>query len=967
MCIRDSRWVENLRFSAYSGPNVATATAVSDNAGAFSVPEINQSNKIPSWLEQDEYARMITQASVNLFPSVPTGNGFCLYIRRDCLDKLGFFDEMAFPRGYGEENDFCMRALQRGWDHVIDDRTIIYHKRSASFGDEKTKLVVSGREVMEQRYPEYSYLTPIFMERVDLLVMRYLIRCLFHKEVDNVSGKPRILYVISTQTGGTPQTNHDLMQGVRDKYDTWLLQCDSSTMQLLRVTEHLKSCLVESYTLEYPIGIITHRSNEYDHVLATWLVRFAIEFVHVRHIAWHSLGLFTVCQRLSLPLVFSFHDFYTVCPTVNLLDGDLQHCGGVCTASTENDCKTGLWLQNKVPPLKHRWVKQWQSMLGASLKKCDAFVTTASSAYEILTNCFSFLKDTDFRVIPHGRDFDSMLILGKSPLFEKKIRILVPGNINEAKGALIISALCDVDHFGLLEFHILGNAIGSLKGKRIVRHGNYQRYQFGQKVNAIKPHFGAIFSVCPETYCHTLTELWSVGIPVFAFDFGAVAERIRKSGGGWILPHQDIEILFKDIIKIIACSTEYEEKLAQITLWQNNEGKINSINFMTFKYLDLYRSIQLKRCKLLAEVRKSQAQNTLLGFRVAVITHGNIADNIAPGSAYVRILEWIHNSPYRSVEYIRCSIPEIQSKGCSSTYNAVLVQRDSILPPYMSLFISFITDKNIPLVVEIDDDLLNVPVDKDFGGDYLHKKDALVKLLQHARLIMVSTYFLKQKLLNYNSNIVVRENRLSARLWFAPLVNKFNFEKHQTRKNEDEVRVIYMGSNTHAEDLMIIRGAMEKIKEKNLLVRFFVIGGESEKNNWYERIDVPEGFQNYPNFVQWFRCVAATMDFAIAPLADSEFNMCKSGLKFIEYAGAGLSGLYSDVYAYRELVEKSGFGSLVFNSEESWIDALTLAISNRDSLKSQGNAVRNWVEASYIIDKEKRNWFDSLILQIGNA
>src|SRR3712207_8814600 len=53
---------------------------------------------------------------------ISTGNGFCMYIRRDCLDAVGMLDEEAFPRGYGEENDFCMRATRDGWINLVEDR-----------------------------------------------------------------------------------------------------------------------------------------------------------------------------------------------------------------------------------------------------------------------------------------------------------------------------------------------------------------------------------------------------------------------------------------------------------------------------------------------------------------------------------------------------------------------------------------------------------------------------------------------------------------------------------------------------------------------------------------------------------------------------------------------------------------------------------------------------------------------------
>ena len=46
------------------------------------------------------------------YPDLPTGVGFCFYVRRALLDAIGPFDP-AFGAGYGEENDFCMRAQSR--------------------------------------------------------------------------------------------------------------------------------------------------------------------------------------------------------------------------------------------------------------------------------------------------------------------------------------------------------------------------------------------------------------------------------------------------------------------------------------------------------------------------------------------------------------------------------------------------------------------------------------------------------------------------------------------------------------------------------------------------------------------------------------------------------------------------------------------------------------------------------------
>jgi glycosyltransferase involved in cell wall biosynthesis/GT2 family glycosyltransferase len=154
------QWLEGLRSTAYGAPDVGTVTAMSDNAGAFSFPVIGRANPKPDRVSYDDYAATIVQKAAACSPvEVPTGSGFCMYIRHDLIAHIGEFDEKAFPRGYGEENDFCMRAGKVGWRNLITPSAFVFHARSASFGDEKAKLVRDGVEVVTGRYPDYARLT----------------------------------------------------------------------------------------------------------------------------------------------------------------------------------------------------------------------------------------------------------------------------------------------------------------------------------------------------------------------------------------------------------------------------------------------------------------------------------------------------------------------------------------------------------------------------------------------------------------------------------------------------------------------------------------------------------------------------------------------------------------------------------------------------------------------------------------
>jgi glycosyltransferase involved in cell wall biosynthesis len=45
-----------------------------------------------------------------------------------------------------------------------------------------------------------------------------------------------------------------------------------------------------------------------------------------------------------------------------------------------------------------------------------------------------------------------------------------------------------------------------------------------------------LLSIWPEAYGLTLDECWRAGVPAVAFDHGAMAERIRRLGGGILVP-----------------------------------------------------------------------------------------------------------------------------------------------------------------------------------------------------------------------------------------------------------------------------------------------------------------------------------------------------------------------------------------------------------------------------------------------
>ncbi|MFH5925792.1 glycosyltransferase [Roseomonas xinghualingensis] len=589
-------WLDGLRIAARSGPRTGTATPVSNNAGAFSVPELNAANPMPHWFGVDDMARLVRGTALSLYPVVPTGHGFCLYLRRDCLDAVGKLDEAAFPRGYGEENDFCMRAARAGFESVLDDRTFVWHQRSASFGEEKVTLNAEGRVVLDERYPEYRMLTRIFETDPTILAVRWrLRRALTQVRAEGSTPRPRLLFVISTESGGTPQTNRDLMDALADRYEPWVLRCNGTVLTLSRHNAAGVE-VVEEHSLERPIEPVTHRSTEYDRLAGDLILRHGFELVHIRHIAWHGIGLAETCRRLGIPVIFSFHDFYTLCPVTKLLDAEGRFCAGRCTEG-EQDCTPELWPGEAVPPLRRRFAPRWKSMMAEALMACDAFVTTSPTARDTLLNNFPFLADRDFRLIPHGRSFARMETLGAEPVLDEPLRVLVPGNVSDSKGGGLVAAMAALDRGQEVEFHVLGGVDSSLTAAPgIVLHGRYDRSDFAAHVARIRPHLGAILSLWPETYCHTLTECWATGLPVVATALGALAERMDETPGGWLVDRwMAPEEMLALLRRLRRNPTEVRARRNMVLDWQAGIGRHRDAVAMAVEYDRLYREVLDRR------------------------------------------------------------------------------------------------------------------------------------------------------------------------------------------------------------------------------------------------------------------------------------------------------------------------------------------------------------------------------------
>lgn len=152
-------WLDRLLECARSDPRIGLAGPLSNTASWQSIPAVFDRhgdwarNPLPAGWSIADQSRWLAEHSGRCYPRLPVLNGFCLLVTGAALEALGPFDEEAFPQGYGEETDYCMRARRSGFELAVADDAYVFHAQSRSFSDERRhELVERSDLLLAQRY-----------------------------------------------------------------------------------------------------------------------------------------------------------------------------------------------------------------------------------------------------------------------------------------------------------------------------------------------------------------------------------------------------------------------------------------------------------------------------------------------------------------------------------------------------------------------------------------------------------------------------------------------------------------------------------------------------------------------------------------------------------------------------------------------------------------------------------------------
>lgn len=510
-------WLDRLVAAAYKPRKrpAASVTPFSNNATICSYPRFCEDNPLPEGYDLPRLDALFAATNPGEAVEIPTGIGFCMYIRRDALDDIGLFDEANFGKGYGEENDFCMRTLKAGWCHLHALDVFAWHKGSVSFGESQPERVTKALQVLHQLHPDYDRRVHTFIQQDPALQARNAIDLARLRE----SPLPRIVLVNHQRGGGTERHCRELTDTLSGQAH-WLM---------LRPTAHGQTRLSwfdrgEALTLDFNLP-------EAMDELTTLLAALGVSRVHFHH--WLGLDscLMALAERLGVPQDVTLHDYYAVCPQISLTQTDHHYCG----EKGLEQCHQCLRQQ---PAPGNASIEAWRERHQQWLATSERIIAPSQDTAKRIQH---YLPTLPVQAIAHP-DTEHMQPLApqwQAPNANEPLRVAVIGALSAIKGADVLEAVANVAKQRSLnmEFKLFGFGYRSFaKLTTLSVTGAYQEEQLPEMLAEWQPHIVWFPAQWPETYSYTLSTCIAMGLPVVSTNLGAQPERLQQRAYSWVMP-----------------------------------------------------------------------------------------------------------------------------------------------------------------------------------------------------------------------------------------------------------------------------------------------------------------------------------------------------------------------------------------------------------------------------------------------
>jgi GT2 family glycosyltransferase len=510
--------------AAYSDPTIATATPLSNNATIFSLPAPPGSEAAPWGLATEAMDRLCQEANGGVVVDVPTAHGFCMFVKRAALDDVGLFDAEQFGTGYGEENDFSLRAAARGWRHVCAADVFVTHHGAVSFRGARAERLAQNLRRVQALHPHYEAAVADFLRTDPLHAARNAVQKALWRRHERIC-----LMVTLALAGGAVRHAEDLAARLTE--EGWLVLQLRAAAEGPGVTVRGADA---AEALHYPAGAPLAEA------LAD-ILDLAPRFIHVQHLIDLPAEVGDFVRDCGIPYAVTLHDFFYACPRVTMLDAGGAYCGAPPVARCAACLRQGPIHAEVHPSLAafaetgEAWRARWRELL----REAAQIIAPSQDTADRYAALFPGLAVT---VRPHfAPPAPPPAPRATAAAPNGALRVALPGALGPQKGARAFVELarhCSRWHLDI-GFIVLGHSDREAELARydnVSLAGGYAPARAVATLAASACRVALLLSIFPETFSYTLSESLAAGLVPVAYDFGAIGERMRALGVGVPVP-----------------------------------------------------------------------------------------------------------------------------------------------------------------------------------------------------------------------------------------------------------------------------------------------------------------------------------------------------------------------------------------------------------------------------------------------
>lgn len=522
-------WLDRLVAHGEAEPRAASVTPLSNNATVCSYPRMLHSNWEKLELDDGELDALAAKVNRGRHVEVPTGVGFCMWMRRSALDAVGLLDVERFGRGYGEENDWCMRANAAGWVQLVASDVYVLHQGSVSFRAEASARTRAGIATLLKRHPDYQQRIDDWIAHDPLLPERARLDAARLKRAAEVSdGGGLVLMINHARGGGTARHEVEEAERLRKQRGVGVVTMHPSRkagcVSLAATAGHGEALDLPAL---HAVPLLTDGRYGPRHpaqALLEVLKALDLREMQLHHLIDHPPVLRELLPYLSkvleIPLSVTVHDYHLICPRINLVDASGRYCGEPDRAACDR-C-----LQRDDAGRAAGTIGAWRAGHAHLLAHAQRVVAPDEDVAARLSNYFPTVH---VHVQPH----EPLHLPANPPPRGPVHHVLVIGALSAIKGLHVLLGLARsraAADMGL-RFTLLGHSSddAALRAAGVEVLGRYDDKDLAGRIGELAPDMILLPSVWPETFCYVLTTAAASGRPVAVFDLGAQARRLKEA------------------------------------------------------------------------------------------------------------------------------------------------------------------------------------------------------------------------------------------------------------------------------------------------------------------------------------------------------------------------------------------------------------------------------------------------------